>query len=173
VSAAGGERHIVLLGLMGTGKTSVGRRVAARLGRPLLDGDAVLEERTGGRTAADIADVEGAEHLHRLEAEIALDLLGTSTPAVIGPAASVVEVEAVRHALAGHLVVWLTGPVERLAADATGQSHRPFLDDGDPVALFEAQMARRAPLVLPIADLVLDVYETSKDDQAAAVIDLL
>ena len=111
------ERHVVLLGLMGAGKTSVGRRVAERLGRPLLDGDAILEERTGGRTAADVLDAEGAERLHVLEAEIALECLATATPAVIGPAASVIEVDAVRDAMAGHVVVWLTGPVERLAAD--------------------------------------------------------
>ena len=173
MTPTGAERHIVLLGLMGTGKTSVGRRVAERLGRPLLDGDEVLEERSGGRTAKEIVDVEGAARLHELEAEVALDLLATSTPAVIGPAASTIEVEAVREALAGHLVVWLTGPVERLAEDAAGKPHRPFLDDGDPVALFEAQMARRAPLVLPIADLVVDVYATTKDEQAQAIVDRL
>lgn len=167
------ERHIVLLGLMGTGKTSVGRRVAARLGRPLLDCDAELEERSGGRTARDIADAEGADRLHELEAEVAIDMLRTTTPAVIGPAASTIEVEAVREALEGHVVVWLTGPVERLAADAAGKPHRPFLDDGDPVELFEDQMARRAPLVLPIADLVLDVYASSKDEMAEAIVDLI
>ena len=158
---------------MGAGKTSVGRRVAARLGRPLLDGDEVLAERTGGRTAADIAGSEGAEHLHALEAEVALDLLGTTTPAVIGPAASVIEVEEVREAMAGHVVVWLTGAVERLAADATGKAHRPFLDEADPLALFTRQMAVREPLVLPMADLVVDVYSMSKDAQADAVVDLL
>ena len=173
MTAPSAERHVVLLGLMGAGKTSVGRRVAERLGRPLLDGDAVLEERTGGRTAADIVDTESAERLHALEAEIALECLGTTTPAVIGPAASVIEVEAVRDAMAGHIVVWLTGPVVRLAADASTKPHRPFLDDGDPVELFTRQMAVREPLVLPIADLVIDVYSMSKDDQAAAVVSLL
>jgi shikimate kinase len=160
----------VLLGLMGAGKTSVGRRVAARLERPLLDGDEVLEERTGGRTAADIVDAEGAEHLHALEAEIALDMVRSSTPAVIGPAASVIEVDAVRDALARHYVVWLTGPVERLAADAAGKSHRPFVDQGDPLELISRQMAVREPLVLPIADLIVDVYASTKDEQAEAIL---
>ena len=76
-------------------------------------------------------------------------MLATTTPAVIGPAASVIEVDAVRDAMAGHFVVWLTGPVERLAADATGKSHRPLVDDGDPLELFTRQMAIREPLVLP------------------------
>jgi len=160
----------VLLGLMGAGKTSVGRRLAERLGRPLLDGDVVLAERTDGRTAADIVEQDGAERLHALEAEIALDLLRSTTPAVIGPAASVIEVDVVRDALASQFVVWLTGPVERLAADAVGKPHRPFVGAGDPVELFAIQMAVREPLILPVTDLVIDVYAATKDEQADAIV---
>jgi len=167
------ERHVVLLGLMGAGKSSVGRRVAERTGRPLIDGDDELEARTGGRTAADIAEEAGVDHLHELEAEIALAALASSVPAVIGPAASTIEVDAVRDALAGHLVVWLTGPIEHLAGRATGKAHRPFVDDGDPIALFTHQMAVREPLILPLADLVLDVSTMSKDAQSDAVVALL
>ena len=167
------DRHVVLLGLMGAGKSSVGRRVAARLDRPLLDGDEVLEARTGGQTAAEVAGSAGAEHLHALEADVALEMLASPIPAVIGPAASVIEVDAVRDAMAGHFVVWLTGPVERLAADASDKSHRPFLDDGDPLDLFTRQMAIREPLVLPIADLVIDVYSMPRDAQADAVVEAL
>ena len=158
---------------MGAGKTSVGRRVAARVERPLLDGDEVLAERTDGRTAADIAEADGADALHALEAEIALDMLRSTTPAVIGPAASTIEVEAVRDALAGHFVVWLTGAVDRLAADAAGKPHRPFVNEGDPLHLLTRQMEVRAPLVLPIADLVVDVYSMSKDDQADLIVTAL
>src|SRR3546814_19773363 len=82
------DRHIVLLGLMGAGKSSVGRRVAKRLDRELIDGDVVLDERTGGMTAAEVADSEGIDALHDMEAQIALDALASTTPAVIGPAAS-------------------------------------------------------------------------------------
>ena len=160
----------MLLGLMGAGKTSVGRRVAARLGRQLLDGDVVLAERTDGRTAADIVEEDGAERLHAIEAEIALDLLRSMTPAVIGPAASVIEVDVVRDALAHQFVVWLTGPVERLAADAVGKPHRPFVGEGDPVELFARQMAVREPLILPVTDLVIDVYAATKDEQADAIV---
>lgn len=157
---------------MGAGKTSVGRRVAEHLGRPLIDGDAVLEERAGGLTAAQIADAQGIDALHDLEAEIAMEALASSTPAVIGPAASVIEVDAVRDALAGHVVVWLTASAEHLARKAVKKDHRPLLDDGDPVDLFARQLATREPLVVPIADLVIDVETMSKDEQAAAVIAL-
>jgi shikimate kinase len=66
-------RHVVLLGLMGAGKTSIGRLVAARLDRELVDGDVVLDTITGGRTAADFAAAEGIDALHEKEARIALD----------------------------------------------------------------------------------------------------
>ena len=167
------DRHVVLLGLMGAGKSSVGRRVAAHLDRPFLDGDVELEARTGGPTAADVADAEGIEHLHGLEADIALACLATTTPAVIAPAASVIEVERVRAALADHLVVWLAAPAEHLAERAGRKDHRPLLDDADPVALFERQLAVREPLARAVADLVLDVTALSKDEQADAVVALV
>ncbi len=165
--------HIVLLGLMGAGKTEVGRRVAERLDRPLLDCDAVLEERTDGRTAREVADEQGIDVLHTLEAEVALQMLGTTTPAVIGPAASVIEVDAVRDALVGHTVVWLTGPVELLAEVAAGKDHRPLVHERDPVELVEEQLAARTPLAVAVADLVLDISALSREEQAEAVVDLV
>jgi len=165
-------RHVVLLGLMGGGKTSVGRRVAARLGRPLLDGDEILEERFG-QTAAQIADAEGVDRLHELEAEIALEALSSTTSAVIGPAASVVELDAVREAMTGHVVVWLAGSAAYHARKAVQKDHRPLLDEGDPLVLFEHQLAVRGPLIRSVADLVVDVEATSKEEQADAVVALV
>ena len=68
-------------------------------------------------------------------------------------------------------MVWLTGPVDRpRRRRAQGKSHRPFVDDGDPVDLFTAQMAVREPLALPVADLVIDVYSMPRDAQVEAVV---
>lgn len=167
------DRHVVILGLMSAGKTSVGRRVAERLRRELIDGDVRLERASGGLTAADIADASGVEHLHALEAEIALEALREPVPAVIGPAASVIEVDAVRDALAEHVVVWLSAPAEHLAAKAGQKDHRPLLDDGDPLALFRHQIAVREPLIVPLADLVIEVTSMPKDAQADAIVALL
>src|SRR5215213_9019211 len=98
-------RHVVLLGLMGAGKTSIGRIVAERLGVELIDGDELLADRTGGRTAAEIAASDGIDALHQIEADIAITALSTREPAVIGPAASVCESAVVRDHIAGHAVV--------------------------------------------------------------------
>jgi shikimate kinase len=166
------RRHVVLLGLMGVGKTSIGTIVAERLGRPLIDGDERLAEMTGGKTAAEVTDERGLEALHDLEAEIALAALATAELSVIGPASSVCESAAVRDALAEHFVVWLRAPVDYLVANATQKSHRPLLDRGDPVQLFEEQIAVREPLVLPLTELVVDVATLTKDEAADQIVAL-
>jgi shikimate kinase len=167
------DRHVVLLGLMGAGKTSIGTEVAARLGRPLIDSDERLAERTGGRTAAEIGNDCGLEVLHQIEAEIALEALAVAHPAVIGPASSVCESASVRDALAEHLVVWLRAPLDYLARTAVMKSHRPLIDREDPVELFARQMAVREPLVLPLAALIIDVAEVTVDEAAAAIVSLV
>ena len=165
-------RHIVLLGLMGSGKTSIGLRVAERLGWPLIDGDVWLAERSGGRTAAEVSDAEGIEALHAMEADVALDALAQPAPAVIGPAASTIENDRVRGALAGHGIVWLKATPEYLARNAVKKDHRPLLDGGDPVALFERQLAVREPLVLPLASLVVDVVALKKAEEVDLIVAL-
>ena len=162
--------HVVLLGLMGAGKTSIGRIVAERLGLPLIDGDERLEEQTGGRTAAEIADERGIDVLHDMEAEIALAALAGADAAVIGPASSVCESATVRDALVGHHLVWLTAPAEHLAAEAVRKSHRPLLDEGDPVELFRQQLVIREPLIMALDPLVVDVASTGDEDAADAII---
>ena len=169
----GVRRHVVLLGLMGAGKTSIGTVVAGRLGRPLIDSDERLAEITGGRTAAEITEERGIEVLHALEAEIALAALATADPAVIGPASSVCESAAVREALTEHVVVWLRAPVDYLVANAVRKSHRPLLDRGDPIELFEDQVAVREPLILPLADLVVDVAALTVEEAAEQIVALV
>ncbi len=162
--------HVVLLGLMGAGKTSIGTVVAERLGLPLVDGDERLAELTGGRTAAEISEERGLDALHALEAEIAVAALDAADPAVIGPASSVCESAAVRDALSGHVVIWLSAPVEYLVVKAVKKSHRPLLDRGDPAELFRQQLAVREPLVRPLVSLVVDVATASDEEAADAIV---
>jgi shikimate kinase len=165
-------RHIVMLGLMGSGKTSIGARVAEELGWPLIDGDVWLEERNGGRTAAEIADAEGIAALHAKEADVMLEALAHPEPAVIGPAASTIENERVRTALADHWVVWLKATAEYLAEHAVRKTHRPLMDSGDPLELFRRQLAVREPLVLPLAALAIDVVRLKKVQEVAMIVAL-
>ena len=127
MSHSGAVRHIVLLGQMGSGKTTVGGIVAQRLGRPFIDGDAKLVARTG-RTGREIAVADGIPALHAIEHSIAAAALGLTTPAVIAPAASVVDFPDAVSALGGHVCVWLWANTSTLAARRPAGTHRRTVD---------------------------------------------
>jgi shikimate kinase len=157
--------HVVVVGSMAVGKSTVGRALAARLGRPFRDSDDDLVA-TRGVTGRDLAEREGVEALHRWEAGHLLTALEGSQPAVVAAAASVVDDAASLAALRKPFVVWLRAPAvvlaRRLESDAGDQGHRRRLGDPDGVAELEAGRADRFGAV---ADLTIDtvVDGTSKD----------
>lgn len=160
---------IVLVGLMGSGKTSVGTLLAAELGRHFRDSDWGLERRYG-QTAAEQVAQYGADVLHEREAAVVREGLLARPPAVIAAAASVVEDPPTRAALAGAYVVWLDAPPEVLAGRiGPGGDHRPHYDP-DPVVMLTRQRARRAPWFREIADLKVDVSEINPDEVTARIL---
>ncbi len=165
-------RHVVLLGEMGAGKTTVGRLLADRLGRPFLDGDVTLEA-LRGLTAAQIAETGGVAALHADEAMVLRYLLAKDRPSVIGPAASVLEDPASVVALEADdlAVVWLRGSPEVLAVRAATGSHRP--DHGPLVAYLAEREAIRGPVLARLADLVLDVDHARPDELVTSIIAFL
>ena len=102
-------QHIVLVGLMGSGKTTVGTLVAARLDWPLRDSDADIAAREG-RTVREIRDSLGTRAIHDLEAPPLRDALADPEPSVVCAAASTIDDADCRDALRGPsvLVIWLT-----------------------------------------------------------------
>ena len=164
-------RHVVLVGLMGAGKTTVGRLVAARLARPFVDGDDVLRAEAG-RDASRIAHDEGVAVLHAREARILLDALGRDDPSVIAPAASVVDDPTCRRALRqpGVLVVHLRASAETLARRAAGGAHRRAIGP-DPAAAFRAQTRERAARFAAVRPAVtIDVDDRSPQETASHVL---
>ena len=117
--------HVVLVGLMGSGKTTTGRILARRLRRPLFDSDQLVEARTG-RTVREIFEADGEDAYRTLETAALLDALAEPEPAVIAAAGGVVIREENRRALrdAGALVVWLQGRPRR--ADRSGRPAAPI-----------------------------------------------
>ena len=109
---------------MGSGKSTIGRRVAAALSRPFVDNDARLEQRSGV-TAAVVSERDGVAELHRIEADVLLDALASQEPSVIAAAASTIEDARVRDALRDARVVWLRADPAVLAARLPSVT-RPF-----------------------------------------------
>lgn len=156
-------RHVVLVGLMGSGKTTVGRTLAARLGRPFVDNDVALQERTG-HSARQIADSEGADALHRREAEALVAALGKPEPAVVAAAAAAPFEPVAAAALRSHDVVYLRASpavlAARLALVAETDDHRPFVDRDAGVVL-DRQFEQRDAGYRALATLTVDAEDTS------------
>jgi shikimate kinase len=148
---------------MGSGKTTVGRRVAAALGWRYVDSDEQLR-RAVGDTAAEYADAHGRAALHRAEADALVDALSAPAPAVIAAAASAVDDERCRTALRAAFVAWLRVDLDVLAKRAATGEHRPLGDEVE--AELHVQEQRRAPWFAEVADVVID--NTAADPGAVA-----
>jgi len=174
-SGPGGEgrpgadtRPVVVLGLMGAGKSSVARLMAAELGRAVRDSDRDIEA-AHGRTASELQQADGTEFLHALEALHLLDSLAARPPAVVAAAASTVEVPDCRAALRSGFVVWLDADPAVLAARFDAGPHRPRYGVDQLVVLRDQDRARR-PLFEAVADLRLDSGATGPGQLASAAL---
>jgi shikimate kinase len=167
------DAHVVLIGMMGSGKTTVGRRLAAELGRPLVDSDAQVEARTG-RTVREIFESDGEAAYRVLEREALVDALAEAEPSVVAAAGGVVLDPGNRAVLrAAGTVVWLRARPEVLARRVSaGRDHRPLLGD-DPLAALRRLDAERHPLYEEVADLVVDVDDLSTGQVVTAVLELV
>ena len=162
--------HLVLVGMMGVGKSTVGRIVAAVLDRPLFDSDEMIEERTG-RTVREIWATDGEPAFRTLETDTLLEALAEPEPSVIAAAGGVVLSDRNREALQGadaH-VVWLMADVEVLVDRVRNGGHRPLLDD-DPEATLRRLYAVRAPLYQEVADAIVSVEHRTPTEVARAVL---
>ncbi len=140
---------------MGSGKSSVGRELARRLGLTFIDADSELEERTGVSIPW-IFDVEGEEGFRRREAAL-IDELTDRDGIVMATGGGAVETAANRDVLGARgVVVYLHAPVAVQVERTRGDRNRPLLQTEDPEGRLEALMARREPLYREVADVVVE-----------------
>jgi shikimate kinase len=163
--------RIFLLGMMGAGKTTVGRALAERLGRPFLDNDELVRAVTG-REPAEIAATDGEEALHDAEAAAVRAGAERPGPAIVAVAGSVVERAAERALLRRTgFVVWLRAtPATLRARIGSGAGRRADATDLDWLV---ARAVERAPVYAAAADLVVDVDDRPVDAIVSAIVDAL
>jgi shikimate kinase len=148
--------HVVLVGMMGAGKTTVGTALATRLGRRFVDSDELIEARTG-RTVREIFETDGEPAYRVLETEAMVEALDDPAPLVIAAAGGVVLRPENREALerSGAFVVWLRADPSVLAGRVQVGDHRPLLD-GDPEGAMRRLLPQRQQWYEEVADVAID-----------------
>ena len=161
-------RTIVLVGLMGAGKTKIGRRLAARLGLPFFDSDCEIEE-AAGETIEEIFRHRGEAVFRDGERRVIARLLdqpahvlATGGGAFMDPATRAIVV---RRGVS----VWLRADIEVLLARVSRRSNRPLLKEGNPRAVLTELIDRRYP-VYAEADITIDSGDGPPDLTATRTI---
>jgi shikimate kinase len=167
------DRHVVLIGMMGSGKTTIGRALADRMHRPFLDTDHLVETRAG-RSVREIFADDGEPAFRQLETDALAQAMAHVTHAVVAGAGGIVLSADNRSTLASNAtVVWLRARpatlVSRIAPRTVRRgSHRPLIDE-DPLGRITALIQERTALYEQVADYVIDVDDLNK----TAVLDTL
>ena len=154
IRAALGQRSIVLVGLMGCGKSAIGRRLAAKLALPFVDADEEIEK-AAGKSIEDIFADHGEPYFREGERKVLSRLL-RSGPQVLATGGDAFMNEETRAAVAEHGVsVWLRAELPLLVRRVAKRGNRPLLKGGDPEAVLQNLMTTRYP-VYAQADLTVE-----------------
>jgi shikimate kinase len=148
--------HVLLVGMMGSGKTTTGRLVARLLGRPFRDSDDEILARTG-YTVPEIFKLKGEAAFRAEEKGVLASALSSEVPSVIAVAGGAVfDPESRRKVRAGGPVIWLRAPPGTLADRVGPGNGRPLLEN-DPRGTLARLDAARRPVYQELADAVVDV----------------
>jgi shikimate kinase len=166
-----GERSIVFVGLMGAGKTAIGRKVAQALGLPFTDSDHEIE--TASRmTIPELFELYGEAEFRALEQRVILRILETGRQ-VLSTGGGAFMNEQTRLAIASQgISVWLKADTDILMERVSKKQNRPLLKNPDPRAVMEKLMAERYPVYAKAA-VTVPTRDERKEVIATEVIEAL
>ena len=164
---------VVLVGLMGSGKSILGKQLASRLSFKLIDLDDEIVA-LAGKNIPDIFKDEGEEAFRALESRLFAEVLAQNDEQIIATGGGAV-LSAENRALMkqyGH-VIWLDASPTVLAERIAGDTNRPLLDDVDPLFKMISLATQRNPLYAEVADLRVDTEKLSDEEAVAKIINFL
>lgn len=167
-----GQRAVVLVGMMGSGKSSVGRRLATRLSLPFVDADTEIET-AAGMTIPEIFAQRGESEFRDGERRVISRILMTRAPLVLATGGGAFMNAETRQRIAElGISIWLKAEVDVLMRRVRKRSNRPLLQTADPEATMRRMLAEREP-IYALADLTLlsrdDPHEVVVEDAMAAL----
>ncbi len=147
-------RTVVLVGLMGSGKSSVGRRLAQRLALPFRDADIEIEQ-AAGQTIPEIFATHGEAHFRDGERRVIARLLDEPVHVLATGGGAFMDTRT-REAIAERgIAIWLRVDLDELVRRTARRNHRPLLNQGDPRQILAGLMEQRYP-VYAEADITVD-----------------
>jgi shikimate kinase len=138
-------RNIVLVGFMGTGKTAVGKALAARLGLTFVDMDAVIEQRAGKPITRLFAE-DGEPAFRAMERQLVQELAGQHGLVIAAGGGIVLNPDNIRDFSGSGLVVCLQAAPETILRRVASETHRPLLPQRDKLERIRALLKARRPL---------------------------
>ncbi len=165
--------NIILIGFRGTGKTTIGKMIAQRLGKEFIDADEFLEQKQG-KAIKDIF-AEGGETLFReIEAQIIAELCLLDDRVIATGGGAILREENVRRLKKNGMIIFLDADVDtlykRIREDAQTQQKRPSLTNLSAHEEIEYLLAYRRPLYDRIADLVINTADLPKNDAVSKIV---
>jgi shikimate kinase len=156
---------LFLVGMMGSGKTTVGRLLAADLGYQFFDTDTLIEQ-LAGQTVTEIFATAGEAEFRRLETQVLAELSAYKQLVVATGGGIVLQLQNWSYLRHG-LVIWLDAPVQTLYERLQGDRSRPLLVAPDPLLKLQDLLIHRQPLYAQ-ADVRVPIMERDRPDQVAA-----
>lgn len=166
-----GQRSIVLVGLMGAGKTAIGRKIATALGLAFIDSDQEIED-VSRMSIPELFELYGEPEFRALEQRVIARVL-EGGPQILSTGGGAYMNDHTREAIASSAVsVWLKADLDLLMERVSKKQNRPLLKNDDPRAVLERLMNERYP-VYALADLTVVTRDERKEVIAAEVIEAL
>ncbi|WP_313590843.1 shikimate kinase [Agrobacterium cavarae] len=169
--AALGRRNIVFVGLMGAGKSAIGRSVAQQLRIPFVDTDDEIE-RVSRMTISELFASYGEEEFRALETRVIKRLLRGGPKVVSTGGGAFVNENTRRHIKRGGVSLWLKADLEVLWERVNKRDHRPLLKTENPKATLAALMEKRYPIYCD-ADITIESRDVRKDIIATEVLEAI